>query len=561
MKHGWPGGVGSRPVLAAVASAILLWDATVLAHGLAGDQSAENSVKAVTQTLQNLLLSIEDEGRAADALNARRQRWCDDALRARAVVAVAHNASLAKRQGDLTRYESNAATVGAELKRLQASSESAGSQTSAGSEDQLQATTLRLALLQANASEARRRISDEQDAAEAWAAFDDALADNCAKGATRARTQAARRLNSDDAVAGALRALRVGQLDAATGGDTINLVQKGRRHRLVQRGPYTSKLEHDEAMMAKAADAADEASPSASASRSVEASSRSSASPAIRGLLAQLRDKKDADAARRRQWCTEEVARNAQVQKAARSDASLTATAVKEHADAQARLERDLDQFRKELAGLNNTVSEVQDAALREGSLRSGAEKDRRLALKILEEAGKVLMEVEGRAALPVGLGKGAAAAAVQLKSAHQAFLAQLTTADDAQQEASQTAEAVRTTAEDVAKAIEQQRADIELVRDTHASERAKLVEQQQAQDSEAQEASGYLKDIGVECGDGGFTDAQGQGEEQIHALEDAQRALNGTLGAPATKASVARNLTPMERAAEEMQGALAADN
>merc|ERR1719379_2101571 len=253
-------------------------------------------------------------------------------------------------------------------------------------------------------------------------------------------------------------------------------------------------------MMAKAADAADEASPSASASRSVEASSRSSASPAIRGLLAQLRDKKDADAARRRQWCTEEVARNAQAQKAARSDASLTATAVKEHADAQARLERDLDQFRKELAGLNNTVSEVQDAALREGSLRSGAEKDRRLALKILEEAGKVLMEVEGRAALPVGLGKGAAAA-VQLKSAHQAFLAQLTTADDAQREASQTAEAVKTTAEDVAKAIEQQRADIELVRDTHASERAKLVEQQQAQDSEAQEASGYLKDIGAACG------------------------------------------------------------
>merc|ERR1719247_4022434 len=90
------------PFLSAV---LVLLGATTAVGWQSESTTAQSSVSQIRDTLRNLLRSIEDNGRDAEAIFGKRQLWCDSNLHDFEADMQASSASLQDMQAQLTETE------------------------------------------------------------------------------------------------------------------------------------------------------------------------------------------------------------------------------------------------------------------------------------------------------------------------------------------------------------------------------------------------------------------------------------------------------------------------
>merc|ERR1719261_1119410 len=138
-------------------------------------------------------------------------------------------------------------------------------------------------------------------------------------------------------------------------------------------------------------------------------------------------------------------------------------------------------------------------------------------------------------------------------------LLAQIKAAEGFDAEAKNKAKIVGENALALTKTQEAEQHNLEFSRDDHSSQRLRGVENQRLYQADVQESSAYAQNLEDSCKADAEQQAKQQRSAQVHALEDADKALDGKLVEAKTPASnlrgfdasnpkpMPKNLTPMQ--------------
>merc|ERR1719487_2394362 len=150
------------------------------------------------------------------------------------------------------------------------------------------------------------------------------------------------------------------------------------------------------------------------------------------------------------------------------------------------------------------------------------------------------------------------------LDSGKKSLLAQIKAAAGFQSDSSNKVKIVGEMATAFRQVQESEQHNLELARDDHAAQRLRGVENKRLYEADVQEATAYAQKLEESCKADAEEEAKTQQSAQVHALQDADKALDGKLVEAKTAAnslrgpqsqpkSIPENLTPMQRAAMEM--------
>lgn len=577
--------------------------ASVQANGA----SSQSSITQIRDTLRNLLRSIEDNGRDSESLFGKRQLWCDSNIhdfesdhQASSVSLADMQAQLTETQAEVEEAEGTVQQVKLDIEMVEHTikqtedmlKERAGEGNKADAEllaslvenKQLSLASLQgelevavpvLAQLQASVAETKQRISYRTESASVATDFIAALKDSCQGSADRAETQAAARVGESNSIHVALQALEATAESESSRDDTdekeedVQDSNAAQALSFVQVTDRSQEVTTDDLSDLFAADQeahpesyAEPAKPQPRVQRSAPDESDAAAismRPRIQTLMMQL---KEADVAAsgfdQSVWCSKQRESSAMALKFAQDSVAQIGSELEAHQDAEAELSDELTKLQDSATAVTAAAKNIFDQASKEQTLIQSSRKDQQLATKIIDQATTILKELD------IPSGKQAVSA---LDSAKKMLLAQIKAADGFQSEAKNRAKLVGEKALILTKTQEAEQHNLEFSRDDHSSQRLRGVENQRLYQADVQEASAYAQKLEDSCKADAEKQAKQQRSTQVHALEDADKALDGKLVEAESKTPtnslrgvdtgnpkpMPKNLTPMQRAAMEM--------
>jgi len=425
-----------------------------------------------------------------------------------------------------------------------------------------------LAQLQATVAETKQRISYRTESAEAAKDFLSALRDTCQGSADRADAQAAARVGESNSIHVALQALPAqSQLEGAEKVDkdgnaqALSFVQVADRNLEVSTDDLSDLFAADQEAHPESYATAAPAVPAMRSKSRVQATEQVSAAPSLRPriqtLLTQLKDGDNTfSGLDQGVWCTKQRENSAMALKFAQDSVAQISSELDAHTDAEAELSEELTKLQASSSDVTASSKSIATQATKELALVQSSRKDQQLATKILDQAMTILKE----------LGMANSTTVVNaLDSAKKMFTAQVKASSGFEQQANAGAKALSEAALTFTKAQESEQHNLEFAKDDHASQRLRGVENKRLYEADVQEASTYAKKLEESCKANAESEAKQQRSAQVHALEDADKALQGKLVEAKSTANSLRgfdaghpkplpeNLTPMQRAAMEM--------
>lgn len=603
----------------------------------------DTSILQVQETLQNLLKSIEDEGRSAESLFQARQSWCSGSLKAQSLAKQNMAESLEQLKSDLNEHEAAVDEASGTIRQIQAdialtehiinktkeelqsrrAEEDADAEAAQHAEKELvarhgtfdgksflqgeahklnaslvvkrakqkqrflkdQAALLAildnkkqslssmqgeleaeyplLAQLQELTGQTHQQIADRDESLQSSSNFASVAQDACQKATRSADAQAAARTGAANSIEAALQHLEKAsgavkkdqkvnaptnfiQVDMGrsriTASDVFSLVPQNQAHRSINLD--ISEIQEN-------------GQPDDGKSK-------------ITSLLNALKSEHNSDQ-EHKQWCVQERARNElqlrlKQDTMARFDAEISA-----HNDAEAQLDDDVVQIDAHVAFLEKAAKDAAAMGKKEIAFAKEADKDHRLATRILDQAVAILLNFEaqdGATRFSAVARKSAGNAARTLKEAGATFAAQKAAASAALQELQGGSQRVSESAEEAISSQKRERTNIELAKDKHGQKRSEAMQNRREIEAEVKEAQTFIQQLKGECGSKLYVEEASRRAEQIQALEDAQQSLDGKAlpvdadpdGTDDIDDSTAdgsqvqkKELTPMERAAMEM--------
>lgn len=555
-------------------SAIAVFVCGALAGNVQPDGS-KGSVRQVRETLQNLLRSIEDGSTGAEALVQKRQQWCDSTLKVFDTASQVAGTSLRQMQTHLSEREAEASEEKGTVQQLQTDIEMVrhtikqtedmlkdSNQSNAKSlqallqnkhlslaskRGQLDVTIPVLAQVQGGAAEIKQRISYRTDSAGVAKEFLTVLKDQCQAGGDRADTQATARMGESNSIRATLQALeqidetRSGSQDASlsfvqltremTTDDLADLFSDQQDRAVVVRHSHVSRRHRDRRSSRGVGDAA-------------------ALKPHIQSLLSQL---KTVDSASDQvQWCKKQQEESALALKLAQDSVHQLGGEIDAHIASEAELAEEISRLQKLTAAIADASKQAADFAKQEQAFIQSSQKDQALATRILTQLSTILKEL------------GVADSAKGLESAQKTFDAQMKAAPKFLQEASDKADALVQKAQEFTQVQESELHNLEFARDDHTAQRQESAEHKRLYEADVQQAAVFVQKLQASCKSNTDAESQNQRLAQVHALQDADRALDGKLvedqsssnslrGSDAKANHASKELTPMERAAAEM--------
>jgi hypothetical protein len=632
----------------------------IVTGAFALDQSSRGedaSLVQVSETLQNLLKSIEDEGRTTEGMFRSKQDWCSLSLKADSLSQQTMTESLEQLKSDLKEHEAAVDEATGTVKQIQVSitlanhiinrteevlqsrraEEEADAEAAQQAQKDLiarQAATRGKSFLQAEAqkvnasliaqraeqhqrflsdqasllaivenkreslssmqgeleaeypllaqlqeltAQTRRQIADRGESLQTSSVFSSSAQDDCQKASRRANAQAAARVGAANSIEAALQVLETAtsarkvqkqqaplsfvQFDmehqsAITAADVFNLFPKARPRRRINLG--FSEIQEDSSLM----------NPGSFQQGSV-AQQPADAKPQITSLLTALKAEHSSES-EHTQWCMQERARN-ELQLRLKSDTVDRLDAeISSHTDAQAQLDEDLSTIDTRVAFLEKAAKDVEVMGKKEKALAENSGRDHQLATRILDQAVAILSDFEARGAaegFPAAVSKGAGSAASALRSARATFAALNSASGSYLQEVDEALQTVSDAAAEAVHSQKRERTNIELAKDKHEQKRSEAIQNRRDVATEVKTAQSFVQQLKAECGSKIYAEEDRRRADQIQALEDAKRTLDGQAvvtvvdrdpygidsntndGSAADK----KELSPMERAAMEM--------
>lgn len=573
-------------------SAVAVLFATASAVAVQNDKAS--SITQIRDTLRNLLRSIEDNGRDAEALFGKRQQWCDANLHSFEVENQAATASLADMKAQLT--ETKAEVEEAEgtvqqvkvdiemvqhtIKQTQDMLKDRATQgdhkgdadllaslaenkklSLASLEGELEVAVPVLAQLQAGIAETKQRISYRTDSVSAAEDFMATLKASCQGSADRSDTQAAARVGESNSIHVALQVIEQSQQAVSDDKEEedaqpLSFVQVSDRNQEVTTDDLSDLFAADQD-----AHPASYAAPAARKQRATPAANDAAAPalrPRIQTLLSQLKDVNgESSSMDQAAWCAKQRENSEMAVKFATDSVAQISSELDAHVDSEAELGEESTKLKASAAKVTSAAKSVFAQATKERALIQSSKKDDQLATKILDQATTILKE------LNVGNSSKSVAA---LESAKKMLLAQIKAASGFASEAKDKASLVGEKALALTKTQESEQHNIEFAQDDHASQRLQAVENKRLYEADVHEANTYAQKLQASCKSDAEVEATQQRSVQVRALEDADKALDGKLvetkntasslrgGSDAgSPKSIPKNLTPMQRAAMEM--------
>jgi len=552
--------------------------------------TASKSISQIRDTLRNLLRSIEDNGRDAEALFGKRQQWCDSNLHDFEAEHQAASTNLLDMQAQLTETEAEVEEAEGTVQQVKVDIEMV-QHTIKQTEDMLKERTAEgdtknadlltslvenkrlslaslqgelevavpvLAQLQANIAETKQRVSYRTESVTVGKDFISGLHDSCQGSADRADSQAAARVGETNSINVALQALPGTDPaeDATPDAQALSFVQ-------------VQEVSTDDLSDLFAADQETHptdtvAAPVTRSNRHVQATNENAKVPGpalrprIQSLLTQLKDV-DATSSGLEQsaWCAKQRENSGMALKFAQDSVAQISSELDSHTDAESELGEELGKLQTSAASVTASAKTVFSQVSKEQALIQSSQKDQQLATKILDQAMTILKE----------LGESNSTKVVSaLMSAKKMLGAQIKASPGFQKEASAKAKIVGEQALAFNKVQESEQHNLEFAKDDHSSQRLRGIENKRLYESDVQEAAAYAQKLEESCSADALKVVATQRLAQVHALEDADKALDGKLVGEAKSASVGlrgsdastpkalpENMTPMERAAAEM--------
>lgn len=564
-------------------SAVALLLGVAAAASVQSDGTKQSSVKQIRDTLKNLLRSIEDNGRDAEALFGKRQLWCDSTIQAVEADSQVSSASLLDMQAQLTETEAEVEeaegtvqqvkvdiemvqhtiqqTAAMMKERSVADHQADASVLSALVENkQLSLKSLQgelevavpvLAQLQANVAESKQRISYRTESAATTKDYISALKDSCQGSSNCADTQGAARVGESNSLHVALQELDESSKAASNDDDP----QASQALSFVQVTDKSQEVTTDDLSDLFAADQDAHRGNSvegAAVHRRVTRPAPAPLRPRIAALISQLRSD-GGSASDQTAWCAKQREDSAMALKFAQDSVAQISSELEAHTDAEAELGEDLTHLQASAAAVTAAAKNVLKQATEERALIQSSLKDQQLATKIIDQATTILREM--------GMTNSTKKVVKALDTTKSMLSAQIKADAHFEREASAKAKAVAEKALALTKDQESEQHNLEFSRDDHASVRLRDVENKRLYVADVEEAADYVKKLGESCSADGVINAKKQREAQVHALEDADKALDGKLLVEATSTQSSlrgpkpsdKNLTPMQRAAMEM--------
>lgn len=561
--------------------------------------SAQTSISQIRDTLRNLLRSIEDNGRDAETLFGKRQLWCDSNTHDFEANNQAVSASLLDMQAQLTETEAEVEEAEGTVQQVKVDIEmvqhtikqtedmlkeregEANHQADADvlaslvDNKQLSLASLQgelevavpvLAQLQASVAETKQRISYRTESVTAAKDFISSLRDSCQGSADRADAQAAARVGESNSIHVALQALPAQTQPASDDKDdkgdnaqALSFVQVADRNLEVSTDDLSDLFAADQE--AHPASYAAPAAPAVRSSPRVQAKEQMSAAPSLRPriqtLLTQLKNGDDAfSGLDQNVWCTKQRENSGMALKFAQDSVAQISSELDAHTDAEAELSDELSKLQATSAEVTASAKSVAAQVSKEQALVQSSRKDQQLATKILDQAMTILKEL--------GMSNSTKVVSA-LDSAKKMLFAQIKASSGFEQQAKAASKALSENALTLTKTQESEQHNLEFAKDDHASQRLRGVENKRLYEADVQEASTYVKKLEESCKANAMGEAKQQRSAQVHALEDADKALQGKLVEAKSTANSLRgfdashpkplpeNLTPMQRAAMEM--------
>jgi len=567
------------PFLSTVA--LLLGVAAAASVQSDGKSVKQSSVKQIRDTLKNLLRSIEDNGRDAEALFGKRQLWCDNTIQAVEADNQVSSASLLDMQAQLTETEAEVEEaegtvqqVKVDIEMVQHTIQQTADMLKERTEKKGDASVLSalvenkqlslkslqgelevavpvLAQLQANVAESKQRISYRTETAATTTDYISALKESCQGSSNSADAQGAARVSESNSLHVALQELdeaskAASNDDDAQASQALSFVQVADRNQEVTTDDLSDLFASDQD--AHRGNSVEVAAVPRRVARSAPAPLR----PRIAALISQLRSD-GSSASDQTAWCAKQREDSAMALKFAQDSVAQISSELEAHTAAEAELGEDLTHLQASAATVTAAAKNVLKQASKEQALIQSSLKDQQLATKIIDQATTILREM--------GMTNSTKKVVKALDTTKSMLVAQIKADAHFDREASSKAKAVAEKALDLTKDQESEQHNLEFARDDHASVRLRDVENKRLYLADVEEATDYVKKLGESCSADGIINAKKQRDAQVHALEDADKALDGKLIVEATNPQSSlrgpkpsdKNLTPMQRAAMEM--------
>jgi len=553
--------------------------------------STTASVSQIRSTLQNLLRSIEDNGRDSEALSSKRQLWCDSAIHDFDASNHAETAKFLEMQAQLTETQAAVEEAKGTVQQVHVDMEmvqhtikqtesllqqgvdaDAGKLRSLANNKRLSLTSLKgelkvaepvLAQLQASAAELKERISYRSDSLSVAKDFIAALHEGCQKSADRSDRQAAARLGESNSIHVALQTLEQLTASKAPSSDKDDesdslADQAASALSFVQ----LADRDQDEVTLDDLSDLFSASQPSGVAAltkgiahEQQRVAKVTAAAPSVRPRIQTLLTEiKDAGSNNDQvEFCSTQRESSKMAMKFAQDSVNQISSEVVAHTEVEAELSDELQKLQTLAAAVTESAKASTEQATKEQTLLQSSRKDQELATKILDQAVTILKELKLPNAAKVESG---------LVSAKKMLATQVQSAAGFQSEAVATAKAISDQAAAFTQTQESEQHNLEFTRDDHAAQRLKAVENKRLYEADAEEATVYVQKLEESCKDDVLSQAAQQRSAQVHALQDADSALAGKLevnslrGADASHSkptAAPQNLTPMQRAALEM--------
>jgi chromosome segregation ATPase len=591
--------IAMAPFLSAVA--VLIGAATVV--GVQSESStAQSSILQIRDTLHNLLRSIEDNGRDAEALSGKRQLWCDSNLHDFEAEHQSSTASLLDMQAQLTETEAEVEEAEGTVQQVKVDiemvqhtikqtqnmlEEHAGDATHKADHSLLQAlldnkhlslSSLQgelevavpvLAQLQANVAETKQRVSYRSESLSVSKNFISSVRESCQSSADMSDSQAAARVSQTNSIQASLQGLPKQKDEAKADSDekddavqALSFVQvSDGNQQEVTTDDLSDIFAADREVHPAAYADADEEPVAQTVTRPAAPKEMAAAPilrPRIQTLLSQLKDADSASSGRSGEtsWCKQQHESSVMALKFAQDSVAQIGSELESHSDAEAEFGDALDKLQQTATAVTATAKSVLDQAGKEQALIQSSKKDQQLATKILDQAMTILKELDmpNSAAILNGLDAGKKSLLVQIKASA-----------GAQSDSAKKAKTVSEMATAFGQTQESEQHNLEFARDDHAAQRLRGVENKRLYEADVTEAASYVQKLESSCSVDAENEAKQQRQLEVHALGDADKALDGKLVEAKSTASnlrgndsskpkpSAENMTPMQRAAMEM--------
>lgn len=582
----------------------------VLAAAADSSRAAESSLSQIRDTLRNLRRSIEDEGHDAESFYELRQKWCDDTLhkfdedteasRTSLVHLGAdlkeHEAAVEEAEGTAQQIRADIALVQHTLNQTEATFKVVPNgpqdtvkdthrlltmlvqnkkQTLTSLQGELQVVLPTLAQLQARLAETQRRYVDRNESATVQMSFAEIVRSGCSESAAREDAKATARISESSSIEAALQALdqlspaRAPRQQSAPADSELALAPLEVVPSEVSFVQTSQDVTSEDDLMSIFAGPARQpeapaAAPAASSliqEHDVPVVPKAPTGSQIQQLLSQLNGKQVGDK-EQSEWCSQEKAQNQLVLRLAKASVSEIDAEINSHVNAEAQIAEELQGIAASVSAIQTAAKDNWDSSTKESQHIAGSAKDQALATKILTQAVTILGELERDGKIQSRNEKGFQTLVASLSTGKAAFEQQTSALKGMLEQIALNAKSAETASSESLKSLDHEQANLELIRDSHVSLRENSVENKRVYETQASEASEYSQTLSDECDPRINVLQNDERNAQIHALQDAQKVLEGRelpkdgsyqalRGNKPQKSE--QSMSPMERAAAEM--------